>query len=121
VSGALVADRAGRATAYSIERIQDRGVMFIHPGTEVYEGMIVGENSRSNDIDVNIVKEKHLTNIRRSTAEEAIQLVPPKELSLEEGLEFLKDDELLEVTPNALRLRKRVLPAVKRSAAKRAI
>ncbi len=120
VSGALVADRTGRSTAWSIERIQDRGVMFIHPGTEVYEGMIVGENSRPRDIDVNIVKEKHLTNIRRSTAEEAIQLVPPKELSLEEALEFLKDDELLEVTPKSLRLRKRILPAVKRATVKRA-
>jgi GTP-binding protein len=119
VSGALVADRTGRATAWSIERIQDRGVMFIHPGAEVYEGMIVGENSRSNDIDVNIVKEKHLTNIRRSTAEEAIQLVPPKELSLEEALEFLKEDELLEVTPKSLRLRKRILPAVKRASMRR--
>jgi GTP-binding protein len=121
VSGALVADRTGRATAWSIERIQDRGVMFIHPGAEVYEGMIVGENSRSNDIDVNIIKEKHLTNIRRSTAEEAIQLVPPKELSLEEALEFLKDDELLEVTPKSLRLRKRVLPAVKRASMRRVV
>jgi len=120
VSGALVADRTGRSTAWSIERIQDRGVMFIHPGTEVYEGMIVGENSRPRDIDVNIVKEKHLTNIRRSTAEEAIQLVPPKELSLEEALEFLKDDELLEVTPKSLRLRKRILPAVKRATTRRA-
>jgi len=119
VSGALVADRTGRATAWSIERIQDRGVMFIHPGTEVYEGMIVGENSRPRDIDVNIVKEKHLTNIRRSTAEEAIQLVPPKELSLEEALEFLKDDELLEVTPKSMRLRKRILPAVKRATTRR--
>jgi GTP-binding protein len=121
VSGALVADRTGRATAWSIERIQDRGMMLIHPGAEVYEGMIVGENSRSNDIDVNVIKEKHLTNIRRSTAEEAIRLLPPKELSLEEALEFLKDDELLEVTPKSLRLRKRVLPAVKRAASRRVV
>jgi GTP-binding protein len=111
MTGALVADRAGRSTAYAIERIQERGEVFVEPGEKVYEGMIVGENSREEDIDVNIVKEKKLTNMRASTAEEAIQLLPAHKLSLEQALEWIRDDELLEATPSSLRLRKRVLAA----------
>ena len=113
-TGALVADRAGRATAYAIEHLQPRGELFVSPGDEVYEGMIVGENAREKDIDVNITKEKKLTNMRASTADEAIHLVPPRIMSLEQSLEFLAEDELLEVTPASLRLRKKILPAVQR-------
>jgi GTP-binding protein len=111
LTGALVADRAGRITAYAIEHAQDRGEMFVEPGERCYEGMIVGENSREEDIDVNIVKEKKLTNMRSSTAEEGIHLLPVRRLSLEHALEWIREDELLEVTPGALRLRKRVLAA----------
>jgi GTP-binding protein len=110
-TGALVADRAGRVTAYAIEHVQDRGTMFVEPGERCYEGMIVGENSREQDIDVNIVKEKKLTNMRASTAEEGIHLLPVTKLSLEQALEWIREDEFLEVTPESLRLRKRVLPA----------
>jgi GTP-binding protein len=113
-TGALVADRAGRATGNAIEHLQPRGELFISPGDEVYEGMVVGENAREADLDVNITKEKKLTNMRASTADEAIHLVPPRVMSLEQSLEFLAEDELLEVTPVSLRLRKKVLPAVKR-------
>jgi len=109
LTGALVADRGGRATAYAIEHLESRGEFFIAPGTPVYEGMIVGEHSREKDLDVNIVKEKHLTNMRASTADEAARLVPPRILNLEQCLEFLGDDELLEVTPDSLRLRKKAL------------
>uniref|UniRef100_A0A832I3Q9 Large ribosomal subunit assembly factor BipA n=1 Tax=Eiseniibacteriota bacterium TaxID=2212470 RepID=A0A832I3Q9_UNCEI len=111
ITGALVADRPGKATAYAIEHVQDRGEMFVEPGERVYEGMIVGENSREEDIDVNIVKEKKLTNMRSSTAEEGVQLLPVRRLSLEHALEWIREDELLEVTPRSLRLRKRVLAA----------
>jgi GTP-binding protein len=113
-TGALVADRPGRATAYAIGHLQPRGVLFLAPGDEVYEGMIVGENSRESDMDVNITKEKKLTNMRASTDEASVQLVPPRLMSLEQALEFLKVDELLEVTPRAFRLRKKVLSAMKR-------
>ncbi|MEW6758308.1 MAG: translational GTPase TypA [Acidobacteriota bacterium] len=109
LTGALVADRGGRATAYAIEHLESRGEFFIAPGTPVYEGMIVGEHSREKDLDVNIVKEKHLTNMRASTADDAARLVPPRILNLEQCLEFLGDDELLEVTPDSLRLRKKAL------------
>jgi len=111
VTGALVADRTGKVTGYAIEHVQDRGEIFVEPGERVYEGMIVGENSREQDIDVNIVKEKRLTNMRASTSEEAIHLLPARKLSLEQALEWIREDELLEVTPTSLRLRKRVLPA----------
>jgi len=111
VTGALVSDRAGRTTAYAIEHAQGRGEMFIEPGEQVYEGMVVGENTREEDIDVNIVKEKKLTNMRSSTAEEGVHLMPVHKMSLEQALEWIRDDELLEVTPRSLRLRKRVLPA----------
>ncbi len=113
-TGALVADRPGRATAFAIEHLQPRGAFFISPGDEVYEGMIVGENSRPNDLDVNVTKEKRLTNMRAASADELVQLVPPRALSLEQAIEFIAGDELIEVTPAAFRLRKRVLPANRR-------
>jgi GTP-binding protein len=108
-TGALVADRTGAATAFAISNLQDRGEIFIDPATEVYEGMIIGENSRQNDLDVNVTKEKKQTNMRASTADEAIRLIPPKKLSLEQAIEFINDDELVEITPKSIRLRKKVL------------
>jgi len=108
-SGALVADRAGRTTGYAIDNLQARGVMFIAPGEQVYEGQIVGENSRDNDLDVNITKEKKLTNMRASSADESIRLTPPRIFNLEQCLEWIREDELLEVTPKSLRLRKRAM------------
>jgi GTP-binding protein len=114
LTGALVADRAGKVTAYAIENAQDRGEMFVEPGETVYEGMIVGENAREEDINVNITKEKKLTNIRSSTSDIAVQLMPVRRLSLEQALEFIRDDEMLEVTPASLRLRKRILDPNKR-------
>jgi GTP-binding protein len=113
-TGALVADRPGAATAYAISNLQERGVMFIDPQTPVYEGMIVGENSRQNDMDVNITKEKKQTNMRASTADEAIRLVPPHLMGLEQAIEFINDDELVEVTPRTIRLRKKMLDANRR-------
>jgi len=113
-TGALVADRAGRATAYAIEALQPRGELFVSPGEEVYEGMLVGEHARGNDLDVNIVREKKLTNMRASGADDAVQLVPPRRLNLEQALELIEGDELVEVTPKAMRLRKRVLQANRR-------
>jgi len=113
-TGALVADRSGVSTAYAIWGIQERGELFIGPGAEIYEGMIVGENSREQDMDVNITREKKLTNMRSSTADEAIRLVPPRELTLEKAIEFIADDEFVEVTPKSIRLRKKVLDAKKR-------
>jgi len=110
-TGALVADRAGAATAYAIANLQERGEMFIEPATAVYEGMIVGENARPADMDVNITREKKQTNMRASTADEAIRLIPPRQLSLEQAIEFINDDELVEVTPRFIRVRKRVLAA----------
>jgi len=108
-NGALVADRGGRTTGYAIDNLQARGVMFVAPGESVYEGQIVGENSRDNDLDVNITKEKKLTNMRASTADESIKLTPPRIMNLEQCLEWIREDELLEVTPKSLRLRKRAL------------
>jgi len=108
-TGALVADRSGVATAFAISNLQERGEIFIDPGTEVYEGMIVGENSRENDLDVNVCKEKKQTNMRASTADEAIRLIPPRKLGLEGAIEFINDDELVEVTPTSIRLRKKIL------------
>jgi GTP-binding protein len=113
-TGSLVADRSGIATGYAIFNLQERGVIFIAPSAEVYEGMIIGENSRSSDLDVNIVKEKKLTNMRASTADEAIRLVPPKILSLEQAIEFVRSDEMVEVTPKSIRLRKKILKANQR-------
>ncbi|MCL5966760.1 MAG: translational GTPase TypA [Deltaproteobacteria bacterium] len=114
IAGALVADRAGRSTAYAIFHLQPRGTMFIGEGVPVYEGMIVGENSRPVDMDVNVTKEKKLTNIRAAGADEALRLVPPRIISLEGALEFINEDELVEVTPSWIRLRKKVLDANKR-------
>ena len=108
-TGSLVADRTGETTTYALFNLQERGTLFIRPGTKVYEGMIIGENARAVDLDVNAVKEKKLTNMRAASADEAMRLVPPKELSLEQAIEFIADDELLEVTPQNIRLRKRVL------------
>jgi len=113
-TGSLVADRPGFATSYAIFNLQERGVIFISPGTEVYEGMIIGENARNSDLDVNIVKEKKLTNMRASTSDEAIRLVPPKILNLEQAIEFVREDEFVEVTPKSIRLRKKVLKANQR-------
>jgi GTP-binding protein len=110
-TGALVADRAGAATAYAIWNLQERGEIFIEPGSTVYEGMIIGENARANDMDVNVTKEKKQTNMRASTADEAVRLIPPRKLGLEQAIEFINDDELVEVTPASIRLRKRVLAA----------
>jgi GTP-binding protein len=114
-TGVLVADRAGEATAYALSNLEDRGELFLSAGAPVYEGMIVGENSRQDDMDVNVTRQKKLTNMRSSTAEEAIRLTPPRPLNLEQALEFIADDELVEVTPTAIRLRKRILPASRRS------
>jgi GTP-binding protein len=109
-----VADRTGRTTSYAIDHLQDRGVMFVAPGEQVYEGQVVGENSRDNDLDVNITKEKKLTNMRSSTAEDGVKLTPPRIMNLEQCLEWVRADELLEVTPKALRLRKRALAGRRR-------
>src|SRR5689334_8219173 len=108
-TGALVADRAGVATSYAIFNLQERGEIFVDPGTQVFEWMIIGENARPNDIDVNVTKEKKQTNMRASTADEAIRLIPPRKLGLEQAIEFINDDELVEVTPTSIRLRKRIL------------
>ena len=113
-TGSLISDRAGKSTGNAIFNLQERGEIFIGPGTEVYEGMIVGENARQNDLDVNIVKEKKLTNMRASSADEAIRLVPPRLLNLEQAIEFIRDDEMVEVTPQSIRLRKKVLKANQR-------
>jgi len=110
-TGVLVADRSGRTTAYAIENLQPRGTLLVGPGAQVYEGQIVGENSRSNDLDVNITKEKKLTNMRAAGSDATVRLIPPRSLSLEQALEFIREDELVEVTPKAFRLRKRILAA----------
>ncbi len=109
-TGVLIADRAGKATAYAIEHLQSRGQLFVGPGEEVYPGMIVGENARPQDLPVNVTTEKKLTNIRSSTADVLTRLIPPRRLSLEQSLEFIREDEMLEVTPAVVRLRKRALP-----------
>jgi len=119
-TGSLVADRTGETTTYALFNLQERGTLFIRPGTKVYEGMIIGENARPVDLDVNAVKEKKLTNMRAASADEALRLVPPKELSLEQAIEFIGDDELVEVTPQNIRLRKRVLRANERPKKKEA-
>ncbi|MCZ2152251.1 MAG: translational GTPase TypA [Bryobacterales bacterium] len=113
-TGSLIADRPGKTTGYAIFNLQERGEIFITPGTDVYEGMIIGENARENDLDVNIVKEKKLTNMRSSTADEAIRLVPPRLLNLEQAIEFIREDEFVEVTPQSIRLRKKILRANQR-------
>jgi GTP-binding protein len=113
-TGALVADRPGKTTIYALFHLQPRGTLFIRENTTVYEGMIIGENSRDNDLDVNVIKEKKLTNIRASNADEALQLIPPRIMSLEQAIEFIKEDELVEVTPQSIRLRKKALEPNKR-------
>src|SRR6478672_10596792 len=114
MTGALVSDRAGVATPYSLWNLQERGELFVGPNTEVYEGMVIGENARDNDLDVNVVREKKLTNMRSSSADEAIRLVPFRALNLEQAIEFIADDEYVEVTPKSLRLRKKVLQSNRR-------
>jgi GTP-binding protein len=114
MTGALVADRAGKTTTSALFHLQPRGELFIKESTAVYEGMIVGENARESDMDVNVVKEKKLTNMRASGADEALHLVPPRLLSLEQAIEFIKEDELVEITPQSIRMRKRVLESNKR-------
>ncbi|MGZ5422793.1 MAG: translational GTPase TypA, partial [Aeromicrobium sp.] len=118
-SGSLVSDRSGVATSYSMTNIQERGTLFIEVGTEVYEGMVIGENSRADDMDINIVREKKQTNVR-SNADEFEKLVPPRKLSLEQSLEFCREDECVEVTPTAVRIRKVILDANERNRANRA-
>jgi len=113
-TGSLVADRAGAATSFAIANLQERGSLFVEPTVEVYEGMIVGENSRADDMDVNITKEKKLSNMRSSTADDFERLVPARKLSLEQCLEYCRDDECVEVTPTAVRIRKVELNAVDR-------
>jgi len=108
-SGSLIADRRGMTTQFALLNLQERGVLFVGPGEEVYEGMIVGENARADDMDVNPTKEKKLTNMRQSTAEELVRLIPKTQLSLEQALEFLREDEAVEVTPANVRLRKAML------------
>jgi len=108
-SGAMVADRTGRTTAYAIDHLQPRGILFLGPGEPVYEGQVVGENARDNDLDVNITKEKKLTNVRSSTSDEAVRLTPPHLMNLEQSIEWIREDELLEITPKSLRLRKKSL------------
>ena len=107
--GSLVAFEQGEAVTYGIHNAQERGIMFIDPGTQVYEGMIVGQSPKQGDIAVNVCKRKAATNMRSSGADEALRLVPPKKMSLEEALEYIADDEMLEVTPKSIRLRKRIL------------
>ena len=113
-TGALVADRAGKTTTYALYHLQPRGTLFVKENTPVYEGMVVGENSRENDLDVNATKEKKLTNIRAAGSDDALQLIPPKMLGLEQAIEFIKEDELVEVTPSSLRVRKKILEANRR-------
>jgi GTP-binding protein len=110
-NGALVADRTGVATAYAIWNLQERGEIFIEPAAPVYEGMIIGENARASDMDVNVTKEKKMSNMRASSADEAVRLIPPRKLGLEQAIEWINDDELVEVTPHNIRIRKRVLAA----------
>ena len=114
LTGALVADRSGQTTAFAVDHLQPRGTFFLSPGDVVYEGMIVGEHSRSGDLDVNVTKEKKLTNMRAASADDYVQIVPPRVLSLEQAIEFIAEDEQIEVTPKAFRLRKRVLQAGRR-------
>src|SRR5258708_27791422 len=114
MTGAVVSDRNGSSTAYALWSREERGVLFINAGVELYEGQIVGENAREVDLDVNAVREKKLTNMRSSSADEAIRLVPFKNLTLEQAIEFVADDELVEVTPKLLHLRKKILQANRR-------
>jgi GTP-binding protein len=114
-TGSLVADRRGQSVAFALYALQERGSLFIGPGEEVYEGMVVGENARAEDMDVNATKEKKLTNMRASSSDETVRLIPPRPLSLEQALEFIRNDECIEVTPESVRLRKVELAAGKRA------
>jgi GTP-binding protein len=114
LTGALVADRGGVSTAYALWGLQERGTLFVGPGIELYEGMIIGENAKDTDLDVNAVREKKLTNMRASTADEAIRLVPFQQMNLEQAIEFIADDEFAEITPKSLRLRKKILQSNRR-------
>ena len=116
--GSLVAFETGEAVTYGLYNAQGRGVLFITPGTPVYEGMVVGYSPKDEDINVNVCKTKHLTNTRSSSSDEALRLIPPKKLSLEESLEFIGDDELLESTPKTVRIRKRILDSELRAKAR---
>ena len=120
MNGALVSTELGEAVAFSIFNLQDRGVMFVSPQEKVYGGMVIGEHSRANDLDVNPVKAKQQSNVRSSGADEAIKIIPAKEMSLEHALEWIEDDELVEVTPENIRLRKRELDPTKRRRAEKA-
>jgi GTP-binding protein len=113
-TGSLVADRTGKTASFALFNLQERGSLFVEPGEDVYEGMIVGENARQEDLDVNAVKEKHLTNVRSSTSDVLIRLVPARKLSLDQALEFVREDECVEVTPHSVRMRKLVLQQVDR-------
>jgi GTP-binding protein len=119
-TGALVADRDGRATGYAIDHLQPRGTFFIRPGDPVYEGQVVGEHVREHDLDVNVTKEKKLTNMRTTASDENVQLEPPRQITLEYALEYIEEDELIEVTPRNIRLRKRALQAIERKKLARA-
>ena len=113
-TGALVSDRSGKTTTYALYHLEPRGTLFLGPGIETYEGMIVGENARDNDLDVNVTREKKLTNMRAAGADEALRLAPPHKMTLDRALEWIDADELAEVTPSAIRVRKRMLPANQR-------
>jgi len=114
LTGSLIADRAGKTTGFALYNLQERGELFVGPGIEVYEGMVIGENARWDDMDVNVTKEKKQTNMRASVADEAIRLVPPRPLGLEQALEFIAEDEWVEVTAASIRVRKKILEANKR-------
>ncbi len=118
-NGSLVADRRGKVTSYALFALQERGALFVEPGVEVYEGMIIGENSRSEDMDVNPTKERKVTNMRSATSEELERLIPPRLMSLEQALEFCREDECIEVTPTGVRMRKVILEQTERVKAAR--
>ncbi|MCY0869170.1 MAG: translational GTPase TypA, partial [Firmicutes bacterium] len=118
-TGALIASETGVATAYAIAAVEERGILFITPGTDVYEGMVVGEHVRDNDLVVNVCREKHMSNVRSATKEDTTRLKTPRLLSLEEALEYLSDDEFCEVTPKSIRLRKKILNKSERERAQK--
>jgi GTP-binding protein len=113
-NGAIVADRSGASTPYALFNLQPRGVLFIPPGVEVYEGMVIGEHNRDNDLDVNVTREKKLTNIRAAGRDENVVVSPPRQLTIDSALEWIDRDELVEVTPDAVRIRKKVLSCARR-------
>ncbi len=119
IEGSLISFETGEATAYGLYSAQDRGILFITPGTQVYEGMVIGSNPKGMDIEVNVCRKKHQSNIRASGSDEALRLSPPKNMSLEEALEFIEEDELIEVTPTTFRIRKRILDSNKRYKSKK--